>query len=155
MFCVMCFQHRTVYHGFRYVIGNEFCPDLLFNILRFIGVEIAQPYGIFQFPKGRFDPPSGVVQGLDLLRLEIIPWQIRNNAFIRGPAEREPYNTERKLIGVIILDDEAGHHVIPVRVKRAEEIQEKADLIILFTKTISSRTALESEQHFMGKTPIY
>lgn len=51
----------------------------------------------------------------------------------------------------IILDDETGHHVIPVRIKRAEEIQEKADLIILFTKTISSRTALESAQHFIGK----
>ena len=51
----------------------------------------------------------------------------------------------------IILDDEAGRHVIPVRAKRAEEIQQEADLIILFTKTLSSRTALESAQYFIGK----
>lgn len=53
----------------------------------------------------------------------------------------------------IILDDEAGRHVIPVRAKRAEEIQQEADLIILFTKTLSSRTALESAEHFIGETP--
>ena len=57
MFCVMGFQYRTVDHGFRYIIGNEFCPDLLFNILWFIGMEIAQPYGIFQLSERRFNPP--------------------------------------------------------------------------------------------------
>ena len=51
MLCGMCFQHRTVYHGFRYVIGNEFCPDLLFDVLWFIGMKIAQPYRDFSFLK--------------------------------------------------------------------------------------------------------
>ena len=61
MLCGMCFQHRTVYHGFRYVIGNEFCPDLLFDVLCFIGMKIAQPYRVFQLSKRRFDSPSGIV----------------------------------------------------------------------------------------------
>lgn len=51
----------------------------------------------------------------------------------------------------IILDDESGRHVIPVAAKRAEEIQEEADFIILFTKTLSSRSALKSAEHFIGE----
>lgn len=49
------------YRGFRYVIGNEFCPDLLFDVLWFIGMKIAQPYCVFQLSKRKFDSPSGVV----------------------------------------------------------------------------------------------
>lgn len=55
----------------------------------------------------------------------------------------------------IILDDESGRHVIPVAAKRAEEIQEEADFIILFTKTLSSRSALKSAEHFIGKRRIF
>ena len=51
----------------------------------------------------------------------------------------------------IILDDEAGHHVIPVEAKKAEEMQEKVDLAILFTKTLYSRSALEGARTFIGK----
>ena len=83
MICVMGFQYRTVYQGFRYVIGNEFCPDFLFNILRFIGVKVTQPYGVFQFSERRFDSPPGIVQCLDLFRLELIMRQIRNDTFKR------------------------------------------------------------------------
>lgn len=82
MFCVMCFQYPTVYHGFRYVIGNEFCPYLLFNILWFIGMKITQAYGIFQLSKKRFDSSSGIVQPLDTFRREFITRQICNDAFI-------------------------------------------------------------------------
>ena len=101
MFCVMGFQYRTVDHGFRYIIGNEFCPDLLFNILWFIGMEIAQAYGIFQLSERRFNPPSGIVQRLDTFRREFITRQVRNETFIRRLLEMESYNPKRKFIGVI------------------------------------------------------
>lgn len=58
MLCAMCFQQRTVYHGFRYVIGNEFCPYLLLDILWLIGMKIAQAYGVLQLSERRFNPPS-------------------------------------------------------------------------------------------------
>ena len=44
----------------------------------------------------------------------------------------------------IELEDEAGMHKIPVRAKKAEEMEEEADLAILFTKTLYSRSALEN-----------
>ena len=49
------------YRGFRDVIGNQFCPYLLFNILWFIGMKIAQTNRVFQLSKRGFDPPSGIV----------------------------------------------------------------------------------------------
>lgn len=51
----------------------------------------------------------------------------------------------------IILDDESGRHVIPVKAKRAEDMQEKPELIMLFTKTLSSRAALEGAKHYIGR----
>lgn len=51
----------------------------------------------------------------------------------------------------IVLDDEAGRHVIPVKAKRAEDMGEKPDLIILFTKTLSSRAALDGARHYIGE----
>ena len=44
----------------------------------------------------------------------------------------------------IELEDEEGTHKIPVVAKRAEEMKEKADLVLLFTKTLYSRSALEN-----------
>lgn len=51
----------------------------------------------------------------------------------------------------IVLDDEAGRHVIPVKAKRAEDMGEKPELIMLFTKTLSSRAALEGAKHYIGE----
>lgn len=51
----------------------------------------------------------------------------------------------------IVLDDEAGRHVIPVKAERAEDMVEKPDLIILFTKTLSSRAALEGAKQYIGE----
>lgn len=51
----------------------------------------------------------------------------------------------------IILDDEAGHHKIPVKAKKAEEMTEKVELAVLFTKTLYSRSALESAASFIGE----
>ena len=86
MLCGMCFQHRTVYHGFRYVIGNEFCPDLLFDVLWFIGMKIAQPYRVFQLSERGFDAPSCIVKFLDmfsgvsLLAFEVYAFYIKSVA---------------------------------------------------------------------------
>lgn len=51
----------------------------------------------------------------------------------------------------IILEDGSGKHVIPVGAKKAEDMKEKVDLAILFTKTLYSRSALESAGTFIGK----
>lgn len=51
----------------------------------------------------------------------------------------------------IILDDDSGHHVIPVMAKRAEDMEEKPELIMLFTKTLSSRAALEGAKYYIGE----
>lgn len=52
----------------------------------------------------------------------------------------------------IELEDEAGMHRIPVAAKKAEEMTEEVDLAILFTKTLYSRSALESAaKTFVGK----
>ncbi|MCD8098895.1 MAG: 2-dehydropantoate 2-reductase [Lachnospiraceae bacterium] len=51
----------------------------------------------------------------------------------------------------ILLEDEAGEHVIPVQAKRAEEMTEKVDLAILFAKTLYSRSALETAKTFIGE----
>ena len=52
----------------------------------------------------------------------------------------------------IELEDETGVHKIPVAAKRAEEMTEEVDLAILFTKTLYSRSALESAaKTFIGK----
>ena len=48
-----------------------------------IGMKVAQPYGVFQFSERRFDPPSGIVQCLDLFRLELITRQVCNDTFKR------------------------------------------------------------------------
>lgn len=69
------------YRGFRDVIGNQFCPYLLFNILWFIGMKIVQTNRVFQLSKRGFDPPSGIVQLFDAFRWKFITWQIRNDAF--------------------------------------------------------------------------
>lgn len=52
----------------------------------------------------------------------------------------------------IEMEDETGIHQIPVGAKRAEEAEEPVDLAILFTKTLYSRSALESaKQALIGK----
>lgn len=51
----------------------------------------------------------------------------------------------------IILEDEGGRHVIPVKAKKAEEMKEKAEVVILFTKTLYSRSALEKAHTFIGE----
>lgn len=51
----------------------------------------------------------------------------------------------------ISLEDEEGPHQIPVKAKRAEEMEEETELAILFTKTLYSRSALENARTFIGK----
>ena len=63
------------------VIGGQFCPYLLFNILWFIGMKIAQTNRVFQLSKRGFDSSSGIVQLFDAFRWKFITWQIRNDAF--------------------------------------------------------------------------
>lgn len=63
------------------------------------------------------------------------------------PVVLETINTDG-----IELEDEAGMHIIPVSAKKAEEMTEEVDLAILFTKTLYSRSALESAaKTFIGK----
>ena len=50
----------------------------------------------------------------------------------------------------ICLEDDAGTHIARVSASRAEEITEPADLVILFTKTLYSESALQSAQAFIG-----
>ena len=50
----------------------------------------------------------------------------------------------------ICLEDESGMHQIPVKASKAEEIKEAMDLVILFTKTLYSRSAMESASAFLG-----
>ena len=54
-FCIVCFQHYIVYHSFHDVISDQFCPYLLFDILWFIGMKIAQSNHVFQLSKKGFD----------------------------------------------------------------------------------------------------
>ncbi len=50
----------------------------------------------------------------------------------------------------ILLEDESGNYEIPVRAKKAEEMDEEVELAILFTKTLYSRAALETADTFIG-----
>lgn len=64
------------YRGFRYVIGNEFCPDLLFDVLWFIGMKIAQSYRVFQLSERGSDTPSCIVNFLDMFWCKLFMWQV-------------------------------------------------------------------------------
>ncbi|MCI2063120.1 MAG: 2-dehydropantoate 2-reductase [Eubacteriaceae bacterium] len=50
----------------------------------------------------------------------------------------------------ILLEDETGKHKIDVKAKKAEDMTEKVDLALLFTKTLYSRSALETANNFIG-----
>jgi 2-dehydropantoate 2-reductase len=50
----------------------------------------------------------------------------------------------------IILEDEEGTHQIPAAACRGDELEEPQDLVLLFTKTMYSRAALESAKGFIG-----
>lgn len=52
--------------------------------------------------------------------------------------------------GISITDAE-GEHVIPVKACRGEELKEEQDLVILFTKTLYSRSALEASGGYIGE----
>ena len=62
------------------------------------------------------------------------------------PAVLEALNTN----GIQLTDDD-GEHVIPVRAMKGEELTEEQDLVILFTKTLYSRSALNSAKGYIGK----
>lgn len=53
--------------------------------------------------------------------------------------------------GGIVIEDEAGTHVIPVRASRAEKLNDPVDLAILFTKTLYSHDALEAACGYIGE----
>ena len=50
----------------------------------------------------------------------------------------------------ICIDDAEGRHTVRVTAMRTDEISEPADLVILFTKTIYSESALQSAEGFIG-----
>ena len=47
----MLIKHCVIYHDLSNVIGNELRLYFLFNVFRFVDMEIAQSYRIFQFPE--------------------------------------------------------------------------------------------------------
>jgi len=51
----------------------------------------------------------------------------------------------------LLLENETGKHVIRIPAKYAHEISEKADLIIIFTKTYHTKSALESVKHLIDE----
>ncbi|KAA9023794.1 ketopantoate reductase family protein [Niallia endozanthoxylica] len=63
-----------------------------------------------------------------------------------APAVIEKLNNEG-----LHLEADDGNHLISIKAAFAEDINEEVDLVILFTKTIYSRSALESAKKFLGK----
>lgn len=53
--------------------------------------------------------------------------------------------------GIKLTTNKKGTRIIQVKAYFAEEINDKFDLLILFTKTIHSKTALESVKHILTK----
>ncbi|GAB3066679.1 ketopantoate reductase family protein [Virgibacillus ainsalahensis] len=51
----------------------------------------------------------------------------------------------------LYLEADDGDHLIPIKAAFAENIKEDVDLVILFTKTVYSRSALESAKKFLGR----
>lgn len=54
----------------------------------------------------------------------------------------------------ILLEDEAGEHRIPATAMRGESLTAPQDLVILFTKTIYSRAALEGARGCIGSKTV-
>lgn len=81
MFCFIVFDNGMVDQCFRDIIGNQFCPDFLPDILRFIRMKVAESNGIFKFPERAFNGPSCKVNQCYLLRREFISRQICDNTF--------------------------------------------------------------------------
>lgn len=50
----------------------------------------------------------------------------------------------------IVLEDDEGKQYVSVAAMRGEELSEPQDLVILFTKTLYSRSALESAKNYIG-----
>jgi len=61
------------------------------------------------------------------------------------PAVLEAINTNG-----LLLELDEGKHQIPIKACRAEELSGPIDLMILFTKAMHSRPALESARGFLG-----
>lgn len=51
----------------------------------------------------------------------------------------------------IIIDSEDGVNRIPIKASLAKDVNEKADLVLIFTKTIYTRSALEGARHIFDK----
>lgn len=51
----------------------------------------------------------------------------------------------------LVINDETGRHSAPARALKGEELEEEQDLVILFTKTLFSRSALEASGKYIGK----
>ncbi|MBR6950340.1 MAG: 2-dehydropantoate 2-reductase [Oscillospiraceae bacterium] len=50
----------------------------------------------------------------------------------------------------ILLEDDAGSHIVPVSAARAEDMKAPVELAILFTKTVFSRSALRAAGTYVG-----
>ena len=50
----------------------------------------------------------------------------------------------------ILLENEEGLHTVPVAARRAEEMDSKVELAILFTKTVFSRSAMKASGSYIG-----
>lgn len=51
----------------------------------------------------------------------------------------------------LVITDEKGRHTAPARAMKGEELKNEQDLVILFTKTLFSRSALEASGGYIGK----
>lgn len=51
----------------------------------------------------------------------------------------------------IVIEDESGAHAVLVRACKANDLHDPVDLVILFTKTLYSRDALEAAREYVGK----
>lgn len=65
------------------------------------------------------------------------------------PAVLEAINTNG-----ISLTDEKGEHILKAKAKKGEELKELQDLVILFTKTLYSRSALEVSKGYIGEKTL-
>lgn len=54
----------------------------------------------------------------------------------------------------LVLETESGEKIIPIVAKYAQEVSEIPELLIVFTKTIHSKSALESIKKYIGPSTI-
>ena len=99
IYCICIFTvalriYCGVYHKFSSIIGNQFCPDFLFDKIRFIAVVKAQSDRIFELSKRCFYSPSEIINFFDFFRRKWFIWKICYDTFIWIFRYGKPYNAK-------------------------------------------------------------